>query len=242
MTDAPDGSLQRIDRDRLWGLAQAQLRDALLGGRFEPGRSLTLRHLAEIFGTSITPVRDAVMRLVAQGVLEQGARNSAVVPDVGTGTLRHLTVVRTELEGRAAREAALRWTPRDLAVLEERLDTMRALIARRDLDSYLDIHRRFHFGIYEMAGNPILYDVIENLWLRCGPVLTFVLPEYVLTLKGTDHHGNVLDAIRQGDAGKAEAEIVADIKEAESYLLGLADPTGRIRKPQTLLATGASRG
>ncbi|WP_051340625.1 GntR family transcriptional regulator [Azospirillum halopraeferens] len=231
MSEAPETTLQKIDRDRLWGLAQAQLRDALLGGRFEPGRSLTLRYLAEIFGTSITPVRDAVMRLVAQGVLEQGARNSAVVPDVGAATLRHLTVVRTELEGRAAREAALRPDLPGLARLEETLGAMRSMIAERRLDTYLDIHRQFHFGIYEMAGNPVLYDMIENLWLRCGPVLTFVLPEYVLTLKGTDHHRAILDAIRRGDAAVAEAETTADIREAETYLLSLADAAGRIRKP-----------
>jgi DNA-binding GntR family transcriptional regulator len=238
MSEAPESALQKIDRDRLWGLAHAQLRDALLGGRFEPGRSLTLRYLAESFGTSITPVRDAVMRLVAQGVLEQGARNSAVVPDVGAGTLKHLTVVRTELEGRAAREAALRPNPQGLNRLNEKLDAMRSLITERKLDAYLDVHRQFHFGVYEMAGNPILYDMIENLWLRCGPVLTFVIPEYVLTLKGTDHHRAILDAIRQGNALVAETEITADIKEAETYLLSLADSTGRIRKPTSFSHTG----
>ena len=69
-------------------------------------RSLTLRALAESFGISITPVRDAVTRLVAQGVLQQGPRNSAIVPHRRAGELKQLTVVRCALEGRAAREAA----------------------------------------------------------------------------------------------------------------------------------------
>ena len=73
-------ALKRIEREPLWDLAHAQLRDALLAGRFAPGTVLTLRALAESFGTSITPVRDAVTRLVAQGVLQQGPRNSAIVP------------------------------------------------------------------------------------------------------------------------------------------------------------------
>ena len=73
-------ALKRIEREPLWDLAHSQLQDALLAGRFEPGTVLTLRSLAESFGTSITPVRDAVTRLVAQGVLQQGARNSAIVP------------------------------------------------------------------------------------------------------------------------------------------------------------------
>src|ERR1700761_6196707 len=98
-------ALKRIEREPLWDLAHAQLRDALLAGRFEPGTVLTLRALAESFGISITPVRDAVTRVVAQGVLQSGPRNSAMVPHLTAGELRHITTVRCALEGRAAREA-----------------------------------------------------------------------------------------------------------------------------------------
>lgn len=225
-------SLKRVEREPLWDQAHSQLRDALFAGRFEPGRPLTLRELAEIFGTSITPVRDAVNRLIAQGVLEQGPRNSAVVPDVGTDTLRQLVIVRTELEGRAAREAARCATPDGVAKLEHLLVRMRQLIASRRLDAYLDVHRRFHFGIYEMANMPVLLEIIEGVWLRCGPILSFVVPEYVLSLKGTDHHVAALQAIREGNARHAEAEIVADIEEASAYLQSLAGANGHIRRRQ----------
>src|SRR3954463_15955099 len=100
-------ALKKIQREPLWDLAHMQLKDALLAGRFEPGKVLTLRSLAESFGTSITPVRDAVTRLVAQGVLQQGPRNSALVPHLSRRQVADLTRVRCSLEGRAAREAAL---------------------------------------------------------------------------------------------------------------------------------------
>lgn len=223
--------LQPIERETLWDQVYAQLRDALFAGRFEPGGRLVLRELAESLGTSITPVRDAVARLVANGVLDVGPRNTAVVPDVGADTLKQLIIVRTELEGRAAREAARNADDKGLAELDKRLAQMRKLIADRKLGSYLDLHRRFHFGIYEMARIPILYNMIESLWLRCGPVLSFVIPNYVHELKGTDHHLKVLDALRRHDAKAAEAEVVADIEEAAQYLLSLADDQGRIRRP-----------
>jgi DNA-binding GntR family transcriptional regulator len=225
--------LRRIEREPLCDLAHMQLRQALLAGRFEPGRGLTLRQLAETFGISITPVRDAVNRLVAQGVLHQGPRNSAVVPHLTADALRDLTVVRCELEGRAAFESARNPDDRALTRLAVRLDTMRALIARRELNSYLDIHREFHFDIYDMARIPLLRDMIENLWLRCGPVLSFVVPEYVLSLKGSDHHKAVVQAIGTGNARKAEREIVSDIQEAAKYLGGLADPNGTLVKPRS---------
>src|SRR5262245_47173556 len=100
-------ALTPIEREPLWDLAHTQLREALLAGRFEPGAILSLRSLAEDFGTSITPVRDAVTRLIAQGVLQLGPRNAAIVPSLTASELRHLTIVRCALEGRAAREAAM---------------------------------------------------------------------------------------------------------------------------------------
>lgn len=231
MSRHAEPALQPIERETLWDQVYAQLRDALFAGRFEPGGRLVLRELAESLGTSITPVRDAVARLVASGALDVGARNTALVPDLGADTLRQLIIVRTELEGRAAREAARNADEKGIAELEKRLAQMRKLIADRRLASYLDLHRRFHFGIYEMAQIPILYNMIEGLWLRCGPVLSFVLPDYVYELKGTDHHLKVVDALRRHDADDAEAEVVADIEEAGHYLLRLADDQGRIRRP-----------
>jgi DNA-binding GntR family transcriptional regulator len=226
MNKSAEPALQPIERETLWDQVYAQLRDALFAGRFEPGGRLVLRDLADSLGTSITPVRDAVARLVANGVLQLG-------PDVSTETLRQLIIVRTELEGRAAREAARNADEKSVGELDRRLAQMRKLIADRKLGAYLDLHRRFHFGIYEMAKMPVLYEMIESLWLRCGPALSFVLPEYIYQLKGTDHHLKVLDALRRHDAAQAEAEIVADIEEAGQYLLSLADERGRIRRPKT---------
>ena len=224
-------ALKRIEREPLWDLAHAQLRDGLLAGRFAPGTVLTLRSLAESFGTSITPVRDAVTRLVAQGVLQQGPRNAAIVPHLTARELADLTVVRCALEGRAAREAALRCNAAGLERLASLLATMQSLIAAKNLESYLDFHRQFHFEIYAMSGVPILVDTIENMWLRCGPVLSFVIPEYVVLLKGWDHHTAALKAITAGDADAAEREIVADITEAAHYLEGLAGPHGQLQRP-----------
>ncbi|NVO15952.1 MAG: GntR family transcriptional regulator [Rhodoplanes sp.] len=223
--------MKKIEREPLWDLAHVQLRDALLAGHFAPGRALPLRDLAQTFGISITPVRDAVTRLVAQGILQQGPRNSAVVPHLTVEELRHLTLVRCELEGRAAREAAARPDAAALARLDRQLATMRDLIARRQLDTYLDVHRAFHFGIYALAKIPILQEMIENLWLRCGPVLSFVVPDYVLLRKGSDHHAAALAALSRGDPSTAEAEIVADIEEASRYLVSLADGKGLLRPP-----------
>lgn len=224
-------NLRKIEREPLWDLAHAQLRDGLLAGRFAPGSKLTLRYLALTFGTSITPVRDAITRLAAQGVLQLGPRNCAVVPEITVAELRELTLIRCELEGRAAHEAATRRDEDALARLGEQLVAMREHLAARRLAAYLAVHRKFHFGIYAAASMPILADLVENLWLRCGPALSFVVPEYVLLLKGSDHHKAALDALQRRDGRKAEKAIVSDITDACAYLETLAGDDGIIRAP-----------
>jgi DNA-binding GntR family transcriptional regulator len=224
-------AFQRIEREPLCDLAHTQLRDALLAGQFPPGTSLTLRGLAESFGISITPVRDALTRLVAQGVLQSGPRNSATVPHLTATELKHITVVRCALEGRAARSAAQNPDQKPRTQLQARLATMRALINDRKLERYLDHHRKFHFEIYAMSETPVLVEMIENMWLRCGPALSFVIPQYVLSLRGSDHHSAALNGILRGAPDQAEAAIVADITEAANYLGQLADATGRLIKP-----------
>lgn len=226
----------KLDHSPLWTKVRHQIKQALLAGRFEPGEILTLRSLSEMFGTSITPVRDAVNHLVAQGVLEADPRNAAVVPDVSADQLREILLVRIELEGRAARGAATLASREMVADLGAQLETMRKLIRERDLTSYLDEHRKFHFMIYSIAGVSLLNELIENLWLRTGPILTYVIPDYVTSLRGTDHHARIVEAIAAGDADIAEAEIIADIEEAASYLLTCADIDGRIRRPNYMAA------
>ncbi|WBU64795.1 GntR family transcriptional regulator [Paracoccus aerodenitrificans] len=227
-------SFAKLDHAPLWTKVRHQIKQALLAGRFEPGEILTLRALSEMFGTSVTPIRDAVTHLVAQGILEAGPRNAAMVPDVSADQLREILLVRTELEGRAARDAATRADPQMVARLVEQLDVMRRLIRARDMDSYLDEHRKFHFMIYRSAGVSLLNELIENLWLRTGPVLTYVVPDYVTSRRGSDHHARIVEAIAAADADTAEAEIVADIVEAANYLMTCAGEDGRIRRPSRI--------
>lgn len=223
--------LEKLDRERLWDQAFEQLRNAIYAGQFAPGSVLSLRRLADSFGTSITPVRDAVSRLVSLGVLERGTRNAAIVPYVTRDALENLTTVRCQLEGLAAEEAARRGGAQAAETLAEQLARMKDMIRRDDLGTYLEVHRSFHFKIYAMAGNPILSTLIETLWLRFGPVLFFVIPEYVKSLKGTDNHSTVVEAIRRSDGALARTAIIADIEAAAAYLAGLAGDDGVIRSP-----------
>jgi DNA-binding GntR family transcriptional regulator len=224
-----------LDHIPLWDQAYAALHDAILEGRFAPGERLLLRDIADELKISLTPVRDAVNRLVAEHVLERGSPGQgggAVVPRITAETFRELLLIRGDLEGRAAFHAAQRATDDDVAALEALLGEMLGLIKDRQLDRYLGVHRRFHFRIYAISGMSVLRQMIDNLWQRCGPALTYVIPAYVTLLKGTDFHKAALDALRRRDPAAAAAAIRADITDAGAYILSLADGDGWITPPE----------
>ncbi len=236
--------MKQVERMPLWDQAYAEIRRALLAGRFEPGQRILLRDTAEELGISLTPVRDAVNRLIAEHVLERGSPGQgggAVVPQISLPRFEELLTIRCDLEARAAWCAAQRATKDDVRCLGRQLDRMRALIRSPRLDGYLDLHRAFHFGVYRASQMPILQGLIENVWLRCGPVLNYVLPDYVLTLKGTDLHAIALDALARGDADGAADAIRRDIREAGAYLVGLVDGDGLIKQPASAAPRAPSR-
>jgi DNA-binding GntR family transcriptional regulator len=217
-------ALQPIERDTLWDRAYAALREALLTGRYEPGHRILLRDVAAELGISLTPVRDAVNHLIAERILRRGTGGQgggAVVPEVDANQLRQLLIMRAELEGRATQEAAAHVTPADVDILRGLLADMKRLIDVEGHQGYLDVHRRFHFHIYGLSGLDIIEDTIETLWLRCGPVLNLVLPEYVPYLKRMDYHAEAVGALARGDADGAAHAIRCDILEAGRYIQAL---------------------
>lgn len=223
--------LSQIERGSLYDRAYIELRDALLGGRFEPGQKITLRALASALGISLTPVRDAVNRLVAERVVEQGPNGSAIVPYMTTEAFKDIVEVRCLLEGTAASDAARNASEEDADRIADLLLKLTALLEKRKFHEYLLAHREFHFEIYRASRRHILLETIERLWLRSGPSLNFVVPDYVLRKKGADFHRAAVNAIRARKPTAARDAIISDIRSAGAFVLDLADDDGIIRKP-----------
>lgn len=216
--------LRPLERETLWDRAYAALREALLNGRYAPGHRIVLREVAAELGISLTPVRDAVNRLIAERVLERGTGGQgggAIVPHVDASLFQQLVIMRAELESRAAYEAVAHAGDEDVRTLRGLHARMAQLIDAEPRQAYLDVHRRFHFHLYALSGLDVIQDSIETLWLRCGPVLNMVLPEYVPHLKATDHHAAAVQALAARDASGVAGAIRDDIVEAGRYIHGL---------------------
>src|SRR5471030_792429 len=109
--------LPRMERQTLKADVYNAIRQALMTGQFQPGEALTLRDLAKALGTSMMPVRDALLRLVAEGALEMLPNRTAVLPLMTRTRLRQLYRMRITLDTMLVEEATKRITTADIKTL-----------------------------------------------------------------------------------------------------------------------------
>ncbi|WP_091716193.1 GntR family transcriptional regulator [Methylobacterium phyllostachyos] len=226
--------LPQLERQTLSGTAYAALSDLLASGRLAPGERLSLRQSAAAFGVSVMPVREAVSRLVADGVLEVSPARVIRVPMMSQDAFRALAETRIAVEGIAAARTALRHSAEDLSAIRNAEAAFRseAEATQPDRARAIQLNRDLHFAIYDACGLAPLREIIARLWLKAGPVINLDLrahPERLRQGFALRRHAEALAAIEARDAPAAERAIAADIREAAEFILargGLQDHSG----------------
>ena len=194
-----------------------QVKEMILFGEFVPGQPLTIHGLAEQIGTGITPAREAIRRLTAEGALATLENRRIEVPVMTLHKLNQIEIARMAVEPELARLAANNMKSEDIDELE-RLDSLiNDAIVVGDVRSYLAANYQFHFALYRLSGAAILQDIAEGLWLRVGPSLRVVCGRFG-TDKLTDHHREATDAMRRGDAQTVCHEIADDIQQGIEFV------------------------
>jgi DNA-binding GntR family transcriptional regulator len=135
---------------------QAEIADAIVRGRFLPGARLDEQSLADAFGTSRTPVREALRQLTMTGLVEMRPHRGAVVRTITPDDLSHLFETMAELEAGCAHYAALRMLEAQRAALKALHESAESLAAARDPERYAAYNLDFHGTIYEGTANPTL--------------------------------------------------------------------------------------
>lgn len=215
------------------------LRAALLEGRLRPHQRLKIRDLAAAMGVSETPVREAVMQLVRERALTLQAGRSLTVPRLTAVQYLELRQIRLELEGMATAQAAMHVSTKEVAVLARlHAQLLKAEIAGHAGEAVL-LNWRFHARIYERAAMPELFNLIQGLWLRTGPLLTYLYPHAAPTYPGRHRHLDVMDALLLGDSAAARAAIQADTIEGGAGLLRLLEDLDAGRIDEAPFAAGS---
>ena len=206
-----------IDPTKLRENAYYALRDAFTRGAFAPGDVLTLRDLAAQLGVSMTPVREAVRRLVAEGALVDTPTRKLMVPPFDARRAGDLMAARLAMEALALDQAMDRMTGADLDALDAVLarvpsqpGTLPDLVTNHD----------FHFTLYRIGGSEVLLPIVEALWLQYGAYLNLIINRPAASeIEEHVHHFELMDALRKEDRDAAHEALRADISRSFSFLL-----------------------
>lgn len=212
-----------------------RLSHALMTGRFDPGQTLTIASLAELFGTSHMPVREALRRLAAENGLEVATTGTAHVPRVTRARLDDLSNARMVVEGAAAELAARHADAALAGRLKAAADEHVRAVRAKDLPAILAHNQEFHFTLYAASQSVVFMQLIEKLWLQFGPYLR-MLTRYIEPRLGAadvdtyaEHHIAVLRALKAKDAVAVRKHTVQDIRSTQQLLQTLcpAEPEQR---------------
>lgn len=195
----------------------AQLRDMILFGHLAPGQPVTIQGLIADLGAGMTPVREAIRRLTAEGALLPQGNRRVAVPELSAEMLDQVAYARLAIEPKLAELAAPKLTP----ALIDRLEAMDAAVNRAietsRLPDYLAANHAFHFALYEAAEAPVLLDLARSLWLRAGPSLRAVIARYGREA-APDLHRVALAAMRAGDAKALADAIRRDLQQGVDHV------------------------
>lgn len=198
-----------------------RMRDHLMRGDYAAGQVLGIQELADAFGTSAMPVREALRRLAAQKALEPMKSRSMRIPVISVERLQDILRARLLIEGAVTTWAVERIPERDIPTLRRLADRIgQALSDESSVLTGLDSNQEFHFTIYRAAGSDSMMAVIESLWLQSGPYLR-AMRELMHSSErpSSEFHARIVDAIVRRDAPAAREAMEQDIRWAFDRLL-----------------------
>lgn len=214
----------------------ARLQHALIVGEFVPGQTFTMRALAEQFGTSLIPVRDALKRLVAENALQLTVGRTVYISMMDRNRFLDILRARLILEPDLALRATDLMTDQEIAAMAESNERMQASVDDDNPRRYLANNYNFHFMLYRAAQSPVILPIVRSIWMQVGPFLNFLFRTHgVARAKG--HHANVLRALRRRDPSSVADAIRSDISDAADIIIsrGQFSPEGLVRPPATAL-------
>ena len=203
--------------------------DSVLSGEFEPGLRLDETALAERFGVSRTPVREAIRLLASTGLIDVRPRRGARVATTTSAQLETLFGAMAEIEATCARLAALSMTPIERRRLQSRHEAMAEFVLRDDRDAYAAANIDFHTQIYFGARNTILTEFARGLRRRLSPFRRAQFRTEGRTSRSHAEHAAVLKAILACDAPAAHTAMfqhMSLVEDSFGRLEGLARAKG----------------
>lgn len=194
-----------------------RLRDMILFGEVRPGQALTIMGVKDMIGAGMTPVREAIRRLTAEGALEALGNRRITVPRLTEDRLNEIEFARLLIEPKIV---SLIKTPLNLVAMDKLIffdQNVNQAIETGEIKLYLESNFHFHFYLYSLAEATILSNIVQSLWMQFGPSQRIVSGQYG-TANLPDFHDETIAALKAGDTQTAAQAIYDDIKQGMSQV------------------------
>ena len=179
------------------------IRAAIVNGEIRPGTRIMEPELADRFGISRTPIREAIRQLESEGLISVIPRKGAIVASISPQDISNFYELKMILEGHAARLAAKNLTENDLAKMETVNRQIEAASAKKNLSRVLDLQNEFHEIFLRACGNDKLLAIVQNLVMQFQRIR--LMPAMLGRIKGSiRQHTEIIEAFRRKDAARAE--------------------------------------
>lgn len=209
--------LEKAQRTSLTMQVEASLKNALIIGALKPGARLITKEIADQLGTSITPVREALLRLVSAGALHATPAQAFLVPELTNARYQEINHIRKKLEGMAVRAASKNMTAGRLNELRVLAGAFQEAVKTGNTELTMQSNRVFRFAVYQYADMPTLTAIIEQLWVCIGPCFNYLYPSSVELTRCHDY-GDLLSALEKGDENGCEKAICRTIDDGAIIL------------------------
>ncbi|WP_081894722.1 GntR family transcriptional regulator [Ruegeria halocynthiae] len=189
-----------------------RLRSQIMYGELVPGQPVTIQGLTDSLGVGMTPVREAIRRLISDGALMFQGNRRVSVPLLSGRDVEQMIFARISIESELSRRATVNIKSTDIDRLEQIDQQLDRTIIDGDVSGYLRQNHTFHETLYSHADAPILSDLAERLWLRFGPSLR-VVSGRLGTQCLPDRHKDIITALRKQDADLVAKATAQDIEQ-----------------------------
>jgi DNA-binding GntR family transcriptional regulator len=180
------------------------IRDAILKGTLKPGERVSEPELAERFGISRTPIREAFRQLESEGYLEVIPRKGAVVASLSERDIEEFYAIKIILEGFAAKMAAENLTEKDIERLEAINERLQKIADEGDVKNFFRVHNEFHDVFIKAAGNDKLYEMINQLVMKFKRLRLASLSQPGRMEISVEEHRNMIEAFKNHDGDRAD--------------------------------------
>jgi GntR family transcriptional regulator, rspAB operon transcriptional repressor len=179
------------------------LRDSILALAVLPGQPIVEKEIAEAYGVSRTPVREAILRLAEEGLIDIYPQSGTYVSRIPLHALPEAIIIRRALEESSARMAAVNAGPQELAAIAAAMNQLREAAALEDRDRFHQCDEDFHAAIADAAGYPGIWRLAQQVKVQVDRYRRLTLPQAGRLERVLVEHDAVLDAIRRRDAEAA---------------------------------------